>query len=101
MTLSPMSPPPQPQTAEAAEARQKARETLTRTSALVGNPDFQWFMATCVREKIVEANGNATSLARTPQERDYAVHVHDALLKVYGWVEDSFTDSQAAVNSQA
>ncbi len=104
MTLSPMSPvapPASPEAAQAAQAaRQKASEMLARCSALALSEDFQWFMRTCIREKIVEANGKAMSTTATDRERDEQVHIHDALLHVYGWVEENLATSRAVVNPQ-
>lgn len=99
MAFAPMSPTPQLETPEAAESRGRAKEMFARTNALMGDANFQWFLDTCIGEKIKEANAASTSLAKTPQDRDYAAHVHDALLAVRAWVQENHEASISAANS--
>lgn len=101
MTAFPMSPPPQPLTAEEMEARGQAKETLARTSALSLNGDFSWFIETCVQAAIAEQEQKALSVESTDRQRDNAVHVRQELLRVSTWVEENLATAQNAVHSQA
>lgn len=93
-----MSPVAVPVSPEAQEARRKASETLSRTSALKLSADHAWFMEHAIGVAKEAANLRAVSIRSTDRERDNAAHVHEAMLQLLAWVDEEQATAKTVVH---
>ena len=86
-------------TAEQAEQKARANDTLAKVDFLLGNEHFRWFLKTVIEPQLEKEQKTALDAKKSSDERDRAVQRYDVVRQISKWLPEQRATLEMTIKS--